>query len=276
MADELKGKPVAALTELAKEVYKDGASPAVKEIGMLLETIAMVPNWLAQPIRDQLILSRRAGAEKLEASIRQAVAEIPEEDIAIPPASLLTPTLIGAVETSEIDELRAMFVSLISSSFNKDSVGSCQPEFPDVLKKMTASDAQLFRAVAYGDLWVLTEGEDQSLEVSRREHHPGAFATANLYNLENRLRLVEKAASGNLYAIVERLEVGSYVRKGIEAILAAGGAGFGDARNLGGIHYKLTPWGAALCDVCLPEISAFRTEAKISPGFPGRPGPFGL
>lgn len=85
---------------------------------------------------------RYKALEEFKSSLENKVAQIPEENLCEPALSIIGPTLEASKYYYEEPELREMFVSLISSTMDKQKVSSVHPIFVNIIKGMTSLDAQ--------------------------------------------------------------------------------------------------------------------------------------
>ena len=89
--------------------------------------------------------------EKYNKELQETINEIPKENRVEPDIQIVAPALEASKYYVEKEELRKMFVNLIAASINSDKVASVHPIFNDIIRKLSSTDALLFKAVANGD-----------------------------------------------------------------------------------------------------------------------------
>lgn len=87
-------------------------------------------------------LSRLQALEDFKSSLETKVAAIPDENLVEPPLAIVGPALDASKYYFEEPELREMFANLISSSMDSEKATSVLPCFTEIIKQMSALDAQ--------------------------------------------------------------------------------------------------------------------------------------
>ncbi len=82
--------------------------------------------------------------QEFENELKENISKIPEDKLIEPDMQIVAPALEASKYCVEKEELRHMFVNLISSSLNKNSVLYVHPLFPDIILKMSSLDAKVF------------------------------------------------------------------------------------------------------------------------------------
>lgn len=142
---------IEVLKERSKEIYDDGLKPVTKEGGEALQAIVgLFNNVVLYPIKKANITFRYK-LEQFEQDLKTKIENIPDDKLIEPPLTIAGPTIEALKYTFDTKELREMYINLISSSMNADTVKLAHPSYVDIIKSMSPLDAIVFKnAVAYG------------------------------------------------------------------------------------------------------------------------------
>lgn len=133
-----------ALKERSKEIYDDGLKPATREAGEALQTIVgLFNNVILYPVKKANITFKYK-LEEFEQDLRTKVDKIPNEKIIEPPLTIAGPTLEALKYTFDTKELREMYINLLATSMNIETVTLSHPAYVDIIKQMTPLDAVIF------------------------------------------------------------------------------------------------------------------------------------
>ncbi|WP_444894380.1 DUF4393 domain-containing protein [Microbulbifer sp. JMSA004] len=124
------------------ELYKDAISPAAKEIGKGLQTIAKAANLALRPVAGLVW-----GYEKIEDYI---ASELPKKIRSKDPKKIVTPELHLAGPLLESlkftgyqDILREMYLHLLATSMDKDAAIRAHPTFVEIIRQLSPDEAKL-------------------------------------------------------------------------------------------------------------------------------------
>ena len=124
------------------ELYKDAVSPAAKEIGKGLQTVAKAANLALKPISGLVW-----GYEKIEEFV---ITELPKkmrkksaDNIITPEPHLAGPLLESLKYTGYKDSLRDMYLNLLATSMDKESATLAHPSFVEVIRQLSSDEAKL-------------------------------------------------------------------------------------------------------------------------------------
>ncbi|GEA09194.1 hypothetical protein KUL42_39550 [Alteromonas sp. KUL42] len=124
------------------EVYKDAISPAAKEIGKGLETIAKTVNIALKPLSITVW-----GFDKIEKYIMEELPKVLKEkgteSIISPDPHVAGPTIESLKYTANKEELRKMYLNLLAMSMDKDSSSRAHPSFVEVIRQLSLDEAKL-------------------------------------------------------------------------------------------------------------------------------------
>jgi hypothetical protein len=144
MSEEVEDK--SALDKDVKKVITELASkaltPAAEEIGKGLVTVAKTVNLALKPLNGIIW-----GYEQIEKHINSAVSSklsnIHPDRIISPSPHVAGPIVESLRYTGEIEELRAMFTSLLATSMDKEQKHKAHPAFVEVIKQLSVDEAKV-------------------------------------------------------------------------------------------------------------------------------------
>lgn len=124
------------------ELYKDAVSPAAKEVGKGLQTVAKAVNIALRPVAGLVW-----GYDKIEHYI---INELPKklnnrnvENIVAPEPHLAAPLLESLRYTGYKDSLREMYLNLLATSMDKDTAKKAHPSFVEIIRQLSSDEAKL-------------------------------------------------------------------------------------------------------------------------------------
>lgn len=129
---------------LTNKAYDDTLAPAAKQVGRTLETVGMLINVVLSPIRD-MVFKGDLIQQAIERDLRERLLYVPEEKIITPPTYIAVPTIEALRYTLGIPELRELFMNLLATSMNSDTVNDAHPAFVEIIKQMNPIDAKLMQ-----------------------------------------------------------------------------------------------------------------------------------
>lgn len=146
MSDNLGEKLlIEATKEVAKETYKDGLQPAIKNIGGVLETVTgFFDKVIFFPMKKLNILFE-SKLIKMSKELEQRINSIPINDQKEPPINILGPTMEALKYNIDEEELKEMFLNLLTSSMDKRKESLVHPSYVKIIEQMNALDANLFK-----------------------------------------------------------------------------------------------------------------------------------
>lgn len=89
--------------------------------------------------------------ENYNRELHEKMEAIPNEKRVEPDIQIVAPALEASKYCVEKEELREMFVNLITSSMSSDKVVNVHPIFTDIISKLSSTDALLFKSIATGN-----------------------------------------------------------------------------------------------------------------------------
>ena len=132
------------IKDLGTEVYKDAASPAVKEVGNVAGRSVKA---LLAPIRGFLWCWERI-EEYVEKEVQKRLERIPDNQIKSPDPEIAVPLLQSLTYTAQNETLREMYIALLANSMDKCKENIVHPSYVEVIRKMNRLDALLFEKLS--------------------------------------------------------------------------------------------------------------------------------
>lgn len=118
------------------KVYEDALSPAMKQIGKSLESVAKTSRFLLAPI-DYLA----AQHDRWERYLKKVSEKVKEEDLIEGHPQIVIPTLEGLSLSYENSLLSDLFINLLANSIDKNKQDLAHPAFPNIIKQLSHDEA---------------------------------------------------------------------------------------------------------------------------------------
>ena len=156
MGEDKDQKAIEVATDQAiKEVIAGAAkNPLIRRAGDNLAGALVVLTETVQTFLLPLAAMNYAGRKakdyfesKFQSDMEKAAEAIPVAAIVEPKASIAGPALQGLAFSHEEDELRELYLNLLASSMNADKATYVHPAFVEVIKQLTAREAELVGAL---------------------------------------------------------------------------------------------------------------------------------
>lgn len=133
-------------SEVAQEAYKDGVSPALKEIGGLTQDVVKTFRLFTAPI--QLLAAYQ---DRFEGFCDRVRSKVPEEFQQTASANIAKPVMEAFAFTEDDSPLMEMFEELMSKAIDSREASKLNPVFPDLIKNLTPLQAKLIKALKISD-----------------------------------------------------------------------------------------------------------------------------
>jgi hypothetical protein len=118
------------------KVYQDALSPAMKQIGKSLESVAKTSRFLLAPF-DYLA----AQHDRWERYLQKVAEKVKEENLVEGHPQIVIPTLEGLSLTYENSLLSELFINLLANSIDSTKQDLAHPAFPNIIKQLTHDEA---------------------------------------------------------------------------------------------------------------------------------------
>jgi Abortive infection alpha len=118
------------------KVYEDSLSPAMKQIGKSLESVAKTSRFLLAPF-DYLA----AQHDRWERYLKKVSDKVNDENLVEGHPQIVIPTLEGLSLTYENSLLSELFINLLANSIDSTKQDLAHPAFPSIIKQLTHDEA---------------------------------------------------------------------------------------------------------------------------------------
>lgn len=118
------------------KVYKDALSPAMKQIGKSLESVAKTSRFLLAPL-DYLA----AQHDRWERYLKKVSEKVKDENLVEGHPQIVIPTLEGLSLTYENTLLSELFINILANSIDKTKQDLAHPAFPNIIKQLSHDEA---------------------------------------------------------------------------------------------------------------------------------------
>lgn len=130
---------------VAKDVYNDGVKGTVVQTGEIIESVVgLFNNVVFYPVKKTNALFKYK-LEDFKNELEQKLSSIPEEKLVEPDLMIAGPALEALKYTYDKDELRNMYLNLLTSSMNKDIKDKAHPSYVEIIRQLTPLDAKVFK-----------------------------------------------------------------------------------------------------------------------------------
>lgn len=136
------GEDIAAqvAVEIAKDVYSDGAKPAMKKTGELLSIVPRAINAALLPL-NMWIAHREYQLEETKKLLAAKLEKINPDKIVSPEAYIAVPTLQAISYSMDHPRIRDMYANLLAASMVDSMRDNTHPSFVEIIKQMTPDEA---------------------------------------------------------------------------------------------------------------------------------------
>lgn len=135
---------------LPEEVKNDVMRGPAQEIGTGLSNLMYV---VFSPILKSRVRIEHS-VKKMKAELDISISNIPTNKLVEPALNIVGPAIEGSKYHIEDDNVRSLFVNLISSASNVDKLGRVHPSFVEIIKQLAPFDAMCINFLADKQLLV--------------------------------------------------------------------------------------------------------------------------
>lgn len=122
--------------ELIKNLYADGASNAIQEVGGLVTDLVKTARLITLPIQYAAHLQ-----DRLTKHFRKVASAIPVERQTTPPTVLLLPLLDKLQYQADDDLLTSLYIELLKRACDKDRADEAHPAFINIIPQLSTDEA---------------------------------------------------------------------------------------------------------------------------------------
>ena len=126
---------------VAKDVYNDGIKGTVVQTGEIIESVVGLFNNVVFYLVKKANALFKYKLEDFKNELEEKLSPIPEDKIVEPDLMIVGP----ALEAYDKDELRNMYLNLLTSSMNKDIKDKAHPSYVEIIRQLTPLDAKVFK-----------------------------------------------------------------------------------------------------------------------------------
>ncbi len=119
-----------------EKVYDDAISPAMKQIGKALESVAKTSRFLLAPF-DYLASQH----DRWERHLEKVSKKVKEENLVEGHPQIVIPTLEGLSLAYENTLLAELFINLLANAIDKTKQDLAHPAFPNIIKQISHDEA---------------------------------------------------------------------------------------------------------------------------------------
>lgn len=130
---------------VAKDVYNDGVKATVVQTGEIIESVVGLFNNVVFYLVKKANALFKYKLEDFKNELEQKLSSIPEEKLVEPDLMIAGPALEALKYTYDKDELRNMYLNLLTSSMNKDIKDKAHPSYVEIIRQLTPLDAKVFK-----------------------------------------------------------------------------------------------------------------------------------
>ncbi|MBC5625642.1 DUF4393 domain-containing protein [Clostridium sp. NSJ-49] len=133
--------------EQSKEIYQDGFKGAMQEGGKALQSIVgLFNNVILYPVKKANI-TYKYKLEEFENDLKLKIQDTPRENLIEAPISIVGPTIESLKYTIDTPEVREMYLNLLGTSMNVESVIYAHPSYVEIIKQMSPLDAKVLKKI---------------------------------------------------------------------------------------------------------------------------------
>lgn len=114
--------------------------------GALSTVVGFFNNVVLYPVK-RANITYRYKLEAFEDDLKKKAANIPEENLQVPPTMIAGPTLEALKYTYDEEELREMYENLLVSAMDSRTSDNAHPSFVDAIKQMSPLDARVLKEI---------------------------------------------------------------------------------------------------------------------------------
>lgn len=145
MSDDNKVKEtvnaVKGLVE-AVPIYQDLAQPAVRQVGLALETVTKTVRIALLPL-ELLVWRYEHWHDFVSSKVAGKLKDLPPENIVTPALNVAGPAVEALRYTGHEESLSNMYANLLAASMTKQTVREAHPAFVEIIKQLTPDEAKL-------------------------------------------------------------------------------------------------------------------------------------
>ncbi len=131
----------------AVPIYQDLLQPAVKEVGIALQTVTKTIHIALAPVA-ALVWSYEKIKDYLSAALTDRLKYVPPDRIITPNPAVAGPAVEALKFVANEPALREMYANLLATSMDKEMAQNAHPAFVQIISQMTADEAKILNVLA--------------------------------------------------------------------------------------------------------------------------------
>lgn len=160
MSDEIKKTVLNTLAEPIANSAKNITDKPTQNMGTTLADIWYLVFGGISQAADKKKLKYSYALKKMESELKESISKIPKNKLIDPDIQIVAQALEAAKYCVEKEELRHMFVKLISNSLNTDTSNKVHPIYINIINNLTPLDAKVLIMLNQHNLTVYFEYDD--------------------------------------------------------------------------------------------------------------------
>lgn len=271
MDEVMVAATVEAVKAVAKDVYEDGAKPAVSATGHLLGMVPRAINAALSPL-EKWILQAEYNVEETKRLLGKKMENVPPELIEPPEAHIAVPAMQYISYCMDNEELRDMYANLLANSMNKVVKNGVHPGFVEIIKQLCPDEAKIMKYMStHTTIPTVTlryvDENDGGISIVYNFSNVGELAQCEYKYEPNkyfdnliRLGLLEASSLSSLVdkSLYEPLKGHPYLKKYATDSMAES-AGYKKHKFEEG-YMRLTDYGNAFCGICISKTKVVVME----------------
>lgn len=243
----------------------EAATPVAKSVGNTLSSIWSIVFGGIDTYAEKSQIKRVQALNQFKEELEQKVFSVPVENLVEPPLHIIGPTLEASKFYFESEDLRSMFVNLITATINNETTSKAHPSFVEIIKQLSPLDAKNLVCFRDKNTFPLatfrmnTNGEKGGLDVrtnvflENQEVKDLNLIASSITNLK-RLGMLDinhnsRLTDDGLYSKFEDLFEYKYMKDFFEEFSSENGS-LVELELIKG-NVTLTPFGKDFIDICL-------------------------
>lgn len=272
MDEVMAAATVEAVKAVAKDVYEDGAKPAVQATGKLIGLVPRAINAALSPL-EKWILQSEYNVEETKHLLAKKLENVSPDLIEPPEAHVAVPAMQYISYCMDNEELRDMYANLLANSMNKVVKNGVHPGFVEIIKQLCPDEAKILKFLAQNETipTITLRYEDDNgwgvpivknfTNIGELAKCEDVFETNKYFDNFIRLGLLESSpVSFSLKdkSLYEPLKNHPYIQEVANNSMAKS-AGFSKHIFKEGFM-RLTDYGKAFCGICISKIKVVVME----------------
>lgn len=146
MDNEIKDAMIEIGKKVASEVYSDLCKKSVTTTGDVVNLIPRAIKAALFPL-EKYIVEKEYNLKELELKLQDKLKNIKEEEIVTPEANIAVPAIQYYAYSQNKEDIRNMYVNLLSKSMNKLIKNDVYPSYVEIIKQLTPDEAKIIKEI---------------------------------------------------------------------------------------------------------------------------------